>query len=70
MGALCFEYLPVRYHHVTYAFHIVSTLSSYLNVKKLHARNRCNILKIKGSKGIRTHSHLLCNQTLNHLTKL
>ena len=41
-----------------------------LNVKKLLARSRHLIWNLSDSNGIRTHSHLVCKRTLNHLAKL
>ena len=41
-----------------------------LNVKKLLARSRHLIWNLSDNNGIRTHSHLVCKRTLNHLAKL
>ena len=41
-----------------------------LNVKKIVARNRYHIWSLSDSNGIRTHNHLVCNWTLNHLAEL
>ena len=43
---------------------------SCLNAKELLAWNRCDIWRLNDSNGIRTHSHLVCKRTLNHLAKL
>ena len=51
----------ICYNHVTHEFHSKSTLCSWLNVKKLLARNRHHI---------RTHNRLFRERTLNHLAKL
>ena len=73
---LCLEkcvtlsYLTVCSCHVTYAFQSESTLYSCLNVKELLARNRREIWSLSDCNGIRTHNHLICKRTLNHLAKL
>ena len=41
-----------------------------LNVKELLARNKRDIWILSDSNRIRTHNHLICKRTLNHLTKL
>ena len=56
--------------HVTYSFQSESTLSSCLNVKEHLARNRHEIWSLSVCNGTRTHNHLVCKRTLNHLTKL
>ena len=63
-------HLTVCSYHVTYAFHTKSTLFSYLNVKRLLARNRCNIWSLSDCNGTRIHKHLISKETLNHLAKL
>ena len=63
------EEMPVCYDDVTYAFQSESTLYSCLNVKELLAQNRHGIWCLSDSNGIRTHNHLVCKQTLNHLAK-
>ena len=55
------------YYHVALAFQSESTLCSYLNVKELLAWNRRDIWSLSDSNRIRTHNHLLCKRTLNHL---
>ena len=47
-----------------------STLYSCLNVKEPLARRRRHIWSLSDYNGTRTHSHLVCKQTLNHLAKL
>ena len=56
--------------HVTYAFHSESTLYSCLNFKELFAQNRHKISSLSDCKWSRTHNHLVCKRTLNHLAKL
>ena len=56
--------------HVMYAFQSESTLYSWLNVKELLARSRHKIWSLSDSNWTWTHNHLVCKQTLNHLTKL
>ena len=63
---LCFT---VCYYHVTYKFQNESTLYSWLNVKQLLAQNRRDSWSLSDSNEIRTHNHLVCRQTLNHLSK-
>ena len=41
-----------------------------LNVKELLARSRHYIWSLNDSNVIRTHNHLFCKRTLNHLAKL
>ena len=60
-------YYHVLIYHVTLAFQSESTLCSYLNVKELLAWNRRDIWSLSDSSRIRTHNHLLCKRTLNHL---
>ena len=61
--------LIVFCYHVTYEFQSESTLYSCLSVKELLARNRRNIGSLNGCNRIRTHNHLVCQQTLSHLAK-
>ena len=42
----------------------------YLHVKEIFARSRCHICSLSDSNWIRTHNHLVCKRTLNHLAKL
>ena len=56
--------------HVTYAFQNESTLYICLNVKELLVRNRRDIWSLSDCNGTRTHNHLVCKRTLNHLAKL
>ena len=57
-------------YHVTYAFQSESTRYSCLNVKKLLARNRCEIWRLSDCNLTRTHNHLVGKRTLNHLAKM
>ena len=63
MKTLCF-------FHVTYAFQSEYTLYSCHNVEELLARNKRDIWNINNCNGTRNHNHLVCKQTLSHLTKL
>ena len=56
--------------HVTYSFQSESTLPSCLNVKENLARNRHKIWSLSVCNGTRTHNHLVCKRTFNHLAKL
>ena len=62
--------MTVGSHDVTYVFQSESTLSSRLNVKKLLAWNKCNILSLSVFHRIRTHNHHFCKLTLKYLAKL
>ena len=42
----------------------------WLNVKELFARSRGHIWCLSESNVIRTHNHLVCKRTLNHIAKL
>ena len=63
-------FITACYYHVTYAFQSESTLYSCLNIKKLLAQNRRGISSLSDSNRIRTHNHLVHNETLNQLAKL
>ena len=63
-------YLTVGSYHVTYVFQSESTLYSCLNVKELLARSRRDIWRLSDCNGTRTHNHLVCKRTVNHLAKL
>ena len=63
-------FITACYYHVTYAFQSESTLYSCLNIKKLLAQNRRGISSLSDSDRIRTHNHLVHNETLNQLAKL
>ena len=63
-------YLTICSYHVTYISYSESTLCSYLDIRELLARNRCDIWKLSGCNGIQIHSHLVCKWTLNHLATL
>ena len=60
----------VCYYHVTYAFESESILYTCLNVKEVLAWNRRDIWSLSDKNGIRTHNHLVCIRTLNHLATL
>ena len=60
----------VCYYHVTYAFESESTLYTCLNVKEVLPWNRRYIWSLSDKNGIRTHNHLVCIRTLNHLASL
>ena len=62
--------MTVCTYHVTYAYQSESTLYNCLNVKELLARNRRHIWNLSGCNGTRTHNHLVCKWTFNHLAKL
>ena len=64
------QHCSVYYYHVTYVFWSESKPYNCLSVKKLLARNSRNILSLSDCNGIRTHDHLVCKQTIRHLTKL
>ena len=63
-------YLTVGSYHVTYVFQSESTLYSCLNVKELLARSRRDIWRLSDCNVTRTHNHLVCKRTVNHLAKL
>ena len=65
-----FYHLIVCSCHVTYAFQSESTLYSYLNVKELLVWSSHHVWRLTDSNGTRTHNHLVCEGTLNHLAKL
>ena len=62
---LCYYHVMILSCHI--GFQSESTFCSYLNVKELLAWNRRDIWNLSDSNRIRTHNHLLCKQTLNHL---
>ena len=64
------QLLTVSCNHVTYAFQNESTLYICVNVKELLARNRRDVWSLSDCNGTRTHNHLVCKRTLNHLAKL
>ena len=57
-------------YHATYMFDSEPTLCSCVNVKEVLVRNRRDVWSLSGSRGIRTHNHLVGKQTLNHLDQL
>ena len=63
-------FITACYYHVTYAFQSESTLYSCLNIKELLAQNRRGISSLSDNNRIRTHNHLVHNETLNQLAKL
>ena len=63
-------FITACYYHVTYAFQSESTVYSCLNIKELLAQNRRGISSLSDSNRIRTHNHLVHNETLNQLAKL
>ena len=63
-------FLTVCSYHVTYTFQSKSTPQSFLNVKELLAQKRHYIWSLSDCNGARTHNHLVCKRTLNHLPKL
>ena len=56
--------------HVTYAFQSESIVYSCLNVKEHLAWSRHETRSLSDCKWTRTHNHLVCKGTLNHLTKM
>ena len=65
-----YKLLTVCSYHITYAFPNESTLYSCLSIKELLARSSHEIWSLSDSNGTRTHNHLVCKRTLNHLAKL
>ena len=53
-----------------HAFQSESKPYSCLNVKELLGQNRPNVQSLSDCNQTRTHSHLVCKCTLNHLVKL
>ena len=62
--------LIVCSYHVTYAFQSGSTLYSCLNVKEFLSQSSSEIWRLSDCNWTRSHNHLVCKQTLNHLAKL
>ena len=62
--------LVVCSSHVTYAFQRESTLYSFLNLKELLARSRCEIWRFRDWNCTRTQNHLIRKRTLSHLAKM
>ena len=65
--------MTVCYYHVTYEFQSEPTqysLPERQETKKLLARSLHHIWSLSDSNAIRTHNHLFCKRTLNHLAKL
>ena len=48
----------------------IHTLKFAWMSRKLLAWSKCHIRRLSDSNGIRTHNHLVCKQTVNHLAKL
>ena len=76
MIELCCEYLFVR---CIWLYVIIMSRTIFrvnplsivcLSVKELLAWSRPHIRSLSDSNEIRTHNHLVCKQTLNHLAKL
>ena len=63
-------HLSVCYYHITHAFQSESTLHMGLNIKKLLTRNRHDVWNLSDCSRTRTHNHLVCRWTLNHLAEL
>ena len=63
-------HLSVSSYHVTYAFQSQSALYSCLNVKELLVWIRRDIWSLSHCNGSRTHNHLVCQLTLNHLIEV
>ena len=74
MIELCSEYCTVHLTvcscHITYTFQSESTLYSWLHVKELLARSKCQICSLSDCNWTRTQNHLIRKRTLNHLVKL
>ena len=64
------EHFIVCSYHVMYAFYIESTLYICLNVKEYLGWYRHDISSLSDCNETRTHKHLVCKRTLNHLAKL
>ena len=76
MIELCCEYLSLR---CIWLYVIIMLSTSFrvnlhsivcLNVKEFLAPNRHHIWGLSDSNEMRTHNHLVCKGTLNHLAKL
>ena len=63
-------------HFIIFSYHAMDTFQSYstlyicLNVKEFFARNKHDIWSLSNCNETRTHNHLVCKRTLNHLAKL
>ena len=64
------QLLTVCYYLSRTSFRVNPHSIVYLNFKELLARNRRHIWSLSDSNDIRTHNHLVCKRTLNHLAKL
>ena len=62
-------HLTVCSYHITWAFQSESSIYSCLKVKELLALNKREILTLSDCSATRTHHHLVCQQTHNHLAK-
>ena len=62
----CMLYVIIMSHM---SFRMIQHSIVCLNVKGCLARGRCYIWSLSDSNRIRTHNHLVCKQTLNHLAK-
>ena len=67
---ICTVHLTICFYHATFAFQSEFTLYICLNVKELLAQNRRHIWSLSDCNETRTHNHLVCKWTLNHLAKL
>ena len=63
------DMMTVCSYHLTCEFQSESTLYSYLNIKELLARSRCEIWRLSDCNWTRTHNQLICKRTFNHLAK-
>ena len=76
MIVLCCEYLSVRriWLYVTImsrtSFRVNPHSMVCLNVKERFSSSRRHIWSLSDSSKIRTHNHLVCKRTINHLAKL
>ena len=67
---ICTLPLSVYYQHLRYAFHSESKLYACLKISELLVHNRSDIISLSECIETRTHNHLFCKRTLNHLVKL
>ena len=67
---ICKVDLTVWSFHVTHTLQDDFTHYSCLNIKELFATNSFDIWILSDSSSMRTHKHLVCKQSLNHLAKM
>ena len=67
---ICTVHFKVYYHHVRYAFHSEAKFYACLKINKLLVPNRSDVISLSECIETRTHNHLVCQPTLNHLVKL